>query len=172
MVLTGVEREYGLIKTMWQSAIRYLSHGEAEALDIALARGVKWELEWRIALGEMSDAITRKRKGIAVPSTPAGKVTTWRAWERKAGVRPMVRLGDVQENLTAPEDRLPRAVVEWIDRLDERKEELRRWKSAEMREKMMENAEERRDWHESFAKGKNQGTGHEDPEQSQRGAHY
>ena len=35
---------------------------------------------------------------------------------------------------------------------DERKEELRRWKSAEMREKMMENAEERREWHENFAK--------------------
>ena len=47
--------------------------------------------------------------------------------------------------------------MEWIDRLDERKEELRRWKSAEMREKMMENAEERREWHENFAKGKTKG---------------
>ena len=142
---------------MIQKAIRFLSHGEHQAWDEAEARSVEWMREWDIAQGRKNDKILRNRLGIALPKVPEEKLRTWRQWERKENLAPLIRLKEVTESLVAPSTKGQAEVVKWIDRLVIRKAELKRWTGAAIREKIMENGEERQSWHDRYMKGKTKG---------------
>ena len=103
-VLTEGQREKVLLTTILQNARKFrVTWGEQE-WNTMLARSVQWGIVWKIAKGELpTDFKLVLPKGhFHLPKVSEEEVLKWRRREKEAGLPPMVRLGEVTEDLVMP----------------------------------------------------------------------
>ena len=152
-ILTEVEREKALITGMLRGARAFLKKGECAEWYQANLRSADWDIEWRIAQGKLPDTLARRRKRVAMPAVSREREAVWKRIQSTASTAPLVRLKEVQEDLTVPTIRGKEAYRTWISRLKERHQMLARISRVGERAKLMEFKLEREEWQANFEEG-------------------
>ena len=156
-MITETQRERELVNSMRKHYHRWAKSGDPEEWLAMEERSLEWEIEWRIAKGELNTNIIRWRPRVALPVNTDENVVRWRNMEKQLNIEPLVRLKEMKEPLTIPTQIDTKTLEQWLHRLTVRSKELTRITRAEHRAHIFEATEERKKWKDAYIDGKVKG---------------
>ena len=146
-------KERQVLTALLRSIQRFKKTNDEDDFLGIMEHSTEWEVEWRIARGEIGANRMRERERMAVRSADGEAVLKWRRREKELGVKPVVRLKDVEECLTKEVSKQTKW-NEWEKQIKERRQELVRATRIARRERMFERGEDDRKNQADFENGK------------------